>query len=178
MKAMGDLLSFIDSYLRENVRLSLDAYTIAELSILISFLCFLVIVIKKVWPVLMSSLDSHIENVKNQINSAEKLREESAAALVRADKISSNIQNEVEEYKKKSEERIAQLEEENRLYIQALRDKATQSLDTQIKAELSKQKEFLVDRLADLIAEKLSEKSKDLSGDVSFSEEDLKKLAQ
>ena len=156
--------------------MTLSNMAIAELSILISFLCFLAIVIKKVWPVLMSGLDSHIENVKNQINSAEKLREESTAALVRADKISSNIQSEIEEYKKKSEERIAQLEEENRRYIQALKEKAAQSLEAQMNAELSRQKEILVDRLADLIAEKLSEKSKNLSGTVNLSEEDLEKL--
>jgi F0F1-type ATP synthase membrane subunit b/b' len=158
--------------------MTLSNMAIAELSILISFLCFLAIVIKKVWPVLMSGLDSHIENVRNQINSAEKLREESAAALIRADKISSNIQSEIEKYKKKSEERISQLEEENRRYIQALKEKAAQSLEAQMNAELSKQKEMLVDKLADLIAEKLSEKSKDLSRDVSFSEEDLRKLTQ
>lgn len=151
---------------------------IAELSILGSFLCFLVLFIKKVWPLLMNGLDSYIEKVRDQINSAEKLKEESTIALTRAGQISLNIQSEIESCKRKSEERIAQLEEENRLYIQSLREKAAQSLNAQLKAELAKQKEVLVDRLADLIVEKLSEKSEDLSGDVNFSEEDLRKLTQ
>ncbi len=158
--------------------MKLDAYVIAELSILGSFLCFLALVIKKVWPILIKSLDDHIEKIKNQIDSAEKLREDSAVALTRANNISSNIQNEIENYKKRSEERITQLEEENQRYIQALKEKATLSLNAQLSAELSKQKEILVDRLADLIAERLSEKVKDQYSDVIFSKEDLKKLTQ
>ncbi|MBO4405423.1 MAG: hypothetical protein J5821_01700 [Alphaproteobacteria bacterium] len=175
-KPIVDLLIFIDDFLRENVNLGLDAYTIAELSVLGSFLCFLAIVIKKVWPVLKNSLDSHIESVKNQINSAEKLREESATALTRANLTSANIQNEIENYKRRSEERISQLEKENRLYLQALREKAALSLNAQLSAELSKHKEILVDRLADLITEKLSDKMKDQSEKISFSKEDLKRL--
>lgn len=154
----------------------LSKMAVAELSILGSFLVFLVLFIKKVWPVLMSSLDAHIEKVKTQISSAERLREESAVALTRANQMSSNIQSEIEEYKKKSEERISQLEEENRLYIQSLREKATQSLNTQLKAELSRQKEILIDKLADLVVERLSEKVKEQDLALIFSKEDLKKL--
>ena len=105
MNGLPRFLSFIDDFLRENVNLSLDAYTIAELSVLGSFLIFLGLCIKKVWPLLAQSLDDHIEKVKNQINSAERLREESTAALTRANLSSANIQNEIENYKKRSEER-------------------------------------------------------------------------
>jgi len=158
--------------------MTLSNMAIAELSILGSFLCFLVLIFKKAWPLLMNGLDSHIEKVKNQIDSAEKLRKDSADALARANQVSLNIQNEIEDYRKKSKERIAQLEEENRQYIQTLKEKATQSLNAQLNAELSKQKEILVDKLADLIAERLSEKVKDHSYDAIFSKEDLKKLVQ
>ncbi len=158
--------------------MKLSAMTIAELSILGSFLCFLFLVFKKVWPLLLKSLDDHIEKVKNKINSAEKLREESTAALTRANLARANIQNEIESYKRGSEERISQLERENQIYLRALREKAALSLNAQLSAELSKQKEILVDRLSDLIIEKLSEKIKDQSEEISFSKEDLKRLTQ
>ena len=135
--------------------MTISSMMIAELSILGSFLFFLALLIKKVWPLLKSSLDAHIERVKNQIDSAEKMREDSTNALNRANLVSLNIQNEVEDYKRRSKERIDQLEEENRRYIQNLKEKAEQSLNAQLNAELSKQKEILVDRLADLIAERL-----------------------
>ena len=151
---------------------------IAELSILGSFLCFLVLVIKKVWPLLMDGLDAHIEKVKQQIDSAEELREKSTAALTRANQTSSNVQNEVEYYKRRSEKRIAQLKEENQRHLRALQKKAIQSLDAQLKAELSKQKEMLLDKLADLIAERLSEKFEVQDCKSVFSEKDLKKLAK
>ena len=176
MNTLPRLLFSINDFLRKNMNLDLDAYTIAELSILISFLCFLAIVVKKVWPLLINSLDAYIEKVKKQIDSAEKLREDSANALAQANRISSNIQEKVEEYRKKSERRVSQLEEENRRYLQMLKEKADQSLNTQLKAELSKQKGMLVDRLADLITEKLSERVKESSHEVVFSKEDLKKL--
>lgn len=156
--------------------LKLSPMTIAELSILGSFLCFLALFIKKVWPLLISSLDDHIEKVKNQINSAEKLKEESAVALSRANLNSANIQNEIEKYKKRSEERIAQLEKENLQRIRVLREEAALSLNAQLSAELSKQKEILVDKLADLITEKLASKMAGESGEINFSKEDLKKL--
>lgn len=158
--------------------MTISNMAIAELSVLGSFLCFLALIIKKVWPLLVSRLDEHIEKVKNQIDSAEKLRENSANALNQANQINLNIQNEVEGYKKRSKERIAQLEEENRRYIQNLKEKAALSLSAQLNAELSKQKDMLVDKLADLIAKRLSEKVKDQSCEAIFSKEDLKKLVQ
>jgi F0F1-type ATP synthase membrane subunit b/b' len=173
-KEIFDFLDWVLQKIQEVVGFS--AMTIAELSILGSFLIFLALFIKKVWPVLMSSLDAHIEKVKTQISSAERLREESAVALTRANQISSNIQNEVEDYKRRSEERIAQLEEENRQYIQALKEKAVKSLNAQLNAELSKQKELLLGRLADIIVERLSEKVQGQISEVNFSKEDLKKL--
>ena len=178
MNGLGRLLFSIDSFLRENVNLGLEAYTIAELSILISFLCFLAIIIKKVWPLIINSLDSHIEKVKTQISSAEEQREKSAAALARASQIGSKVQSEVEDYKKKSEERIAQLKGENEQYLQKLREKSEKSLNAQLNAELSKQKDQLLDRLAALIIDRLSEKVKGQVFDVNFSQEDLKKLTQ
>ncbi len=175
---LGRLLFSIDKFLRENVNLDLEAYTVAELSILISFLCFLAIIIKKVWPLVISSLDSHIEKVKIEISSAEDLREKSAAALARANQMSSKVQSKVEDCKKKSEEIIAQLKEENEQYLQKLREKSEKSLSAQLNAELSKQKEQLLDKLADLIVDRISEKVQGQVFDVNFSEEDLKKLTQ
>ena len=77
--------------------MTISNMAIAELSVLGSFLCFLALIIKKVWPLLVSRLDEHIEKVKNQIDSAEKLRENSANALSQANQVSLNIQDEVED---------------------------------------------------------------------------------
>lgn len=149
---------------------------IAELSILGSFICFVFLFAKKVWPLFVGSLDSHIEKVKKQIESAEQMKTDSTLRLTRANQNSDNVQDEVEEYQKKSRERISQLEEENQRYVQKLREKAAQSLESQLAVELAKHKELLVDRLADLIVEKLSDKIKDKSDEVTFSKKDLEKL--
>ncbi len=149
---------------------------IAELSILGSFLCFVVLIAIKVWPLLMSGLDDHIEKVKKQIESAEQMKTESTVRLTKANQNSEDVQNEIEEYQRKSKERIAQLEEENQRYLQELREKMAVSLSAQLETELSRRRDILVDRLADLIIERLSDKMKDQSDDVVFSEEDLRKL--
>ncbi len=174
-KIMDEILSAVNCFL-DSLGIKLTAMMIAELSILGSFLFFLIFVIKKVWPLLMKNLDARIEDVKNQIDSAERLREKSSVTLARANQASLRIQEEIENYKRRSEERIAQLKEENQRYILALKEKAAASLNAQLNAELSKQKEILIDRLAELITERLSEKVKDQFSDISFTKEDLKKL--
>ena len=88
------------------------------------------------------------------------------------------VQGEVEDCKKKSEGRIAQLKEENEQYLQKLREKSEKSLNAQLNAELAKQKEQLLGRLADLIVDRLSKKVQGQIFDVNFSQEDLKKLTQ
>ena len=149
---------------------------IAELSVLISFLCFLFLFAKKIYPVITGGLDSYIEKVREQINSAEKLREESEESLKKANEISENAQKELENYKKLSQEKILRLEEENKIYLEELRKKSEASMNVQLQSELSRQKKILTDKLADLICEKLSEKMKNLNENVEFSKEDLKKL--
>lgn len=149
---------------------------IAELSILISFLCFLVIFIKKIYPVITGGLDSYIEKVKEQISSAEKLREDSEIALKKANQVSENTQREIEDYKKMSQAKLAQMEEDNRVYLENLRKKSEVLMNSRLQAELAKQKKILTDKLADLICERLSEKMKKQKGKVDFSKEDLKKL--
>ena len=149
---------------------------IAELSILVSFLCFVFLFIRKIYPVITDELDSYIEKVREQISSAEKLQKESEAVLKNANELSKSTKKELENYKKLSQEKLLRLEEENKIYLEELRKKSEAAMNVQLQAELSRQKKILTDKLSDLICEKLSEKLKNQNEKIEFSKEDLKKL--
>lgn len=149
---------------------------VAELSILISFAIFLFLFLEKVCPLVLKGVDAYILEVKNKIQDAEKSKLDSEAALKQANLASAEIKNQIEEYKTRSQERIVELEEKNRAYLEELRAKAELSLKMQLESELNKQKEILLDKLAVMITEKLSEKVQSQTNKMEFSSEDLKKL--
>ncbi|MCR5224853.1 MAG: ATP synthase F0 subunit B [Alphaproteobacteria bacterium] len=150
----------------------------AGLSIVVSFLCFAWIFAKKVYPLLTKALDEHIDSVKKQILDAEKMKEEASRALKIAYVKRQEVAGAIEENRKLSEARIAQLKKENKEYIEQLRARYESSLKASLEAEFAKQKGELLDKLADLVIQKLSEQVKQADCKVStiVTEDDLKKL--
>jgi F0F1-type ATP synthase membrane subunit b/b' len=148
------------------------------ISILISFIGFVYIFMKKVYPLLTSALDEHIESVKGKIKEAELLKEEALLMLKNANVKKQDIAKIIRENKEASDERIARLRKENEDYLRDLREKFEILLKNQLEAELSKQKDLLIGRLSEQIIAKLSEKAAAAESDIQidFSNEDLKKL--
>ena len=151
-----------------------------SVSIVISFLGFCWIFAKKVYPMLTQKLDEHIEAVKQQIAEAEKLREDAAAALKKAQEKEEEIEKIITANRLKSEEKIIRLREENERLLKILRERHEISLKTQLEAEVVKQKNQLIDRLADLILKRISEKIEetDYKFSISLKKEDLNKLLE
>ena len=149
-------------------------------SIVISFLGFCWIFAKKVYPMLTQKLDEHIEAVKQQIAEAEKLREDAAADLKKAQEKEGEIEEIITANRLKSEEKIRRLREENERLLKMLRERHEISLKTQLEAEVVKQKNQLIDRLADLILKKISERIEetDYKFSISLKKEDLNKLLE
>ena len=150
----------------------------AGISIVVSFLCFAWIFAKKVYPLLTSALDEHIDSVKQKILDAERMKEEASNALKVAYVKNQELADVIEENRKMSEERIRHLKEENAKYIAELRERYEASLKARLEAEFAQQKSALLDELADLVVEKLSEKvqSADCKISTVVTKEDLQKL--
>ncbi len=150
----------------------------AGLSIVVSFLCFAWIFAKKVYPLLTSALDEHIDSVKKQILDAERMKDEASRALKLAYVKRQEVGDAIEEYRRLSEERMNQLKKENKEYIEQLRERYEASLKTRLEAEFAKQKGELLDKLADTVIQKLSEQVQKADCKVSsvITDEDLKKL--
>ncbi len=151
---------------------------IAELSILGSFICFLILFFKKAYPFVISGIDGYINEVKSKVTEAEKLKEEAEIALKDAEAQKKRIEQELAEYKVKSEQRLALLESENNNYLKLLEERSKNALDKQLKMEFSRQKQQLFERLSDLVIKKITEKIKNepVKNSVNFSEQDLNKL--
>ena len=128
----------------------------AGFSIVISFVSFGVIFIKKVYPVITKKLDAHITDVKSKINEAESMRNEAALILKKAYEKKDSINKIIEENQKISQKRFEKLQIENEIYIKQLQERYKASMQNQLDAELAKQKKQLIDKLSDLFFEKLS----------------------
>ena len=149
-------------------------------SIVISFLGFCWIFARKIYPLITKKLDDHIEAVKQQIAEAEKLYRDASVALKKAHEKEREIDGIIATNRLKSEEKIIRLQEENRRLLKMLRERHEISLKTQLEAEVVKQKNQLIDRLANLILEKISEKveENDYKFSTSLKKEDLSKLLE
>ncbi|MDR0677181.1 MAG: hypothetical protein LBF57_00680 [Holosporaceae bacterium] len=150
-----------------------------ELSIIFSFLVFLWIFAKKFYPVIISTLDKYIQEVKDRICEAELLHDEASLVLKESRKKENEIKRVIEEEKKKSEEKIKELEKKNGEHLRILHERFAASLKAQLEAEYIKQKDLLIAKLSDKIIEKISER---ISSDrykisTDFNKEDLRKIS-
>jgi F0F1-type ATP synthase membrane subunit b/b' len=149
-----------------------------ELSVVVSFIGFSWIFVKKIYPLVTKALDAHIEAVKSKILEAESLKDEASAALEKARTEKNALKNVIEENRLISEKKIKRLRMEHEESLKLLRKHHEALLKTQLEAELAKQKDQLVKKLSILIKEKLLEKvvSADYRSSVSVTQEDLKRL--
>jgi F0F1-type ATP synthase membrane subunit b/b' len=147
-------------------------------SIVLSFVGFVWIFMKKARKFMIEALDEHINLVKNKINNAELLEKEASLALKEAYVKKNEIIELIEKSRRESEEKIRQLHLENEQYISTLREKFDTSLKNQMEAELAKQKKLLLSQLSDQITKKLTEQINSANCNVSidFTKDDLQKL--
>jgi F0F1-type ATP synthase membrane subunit b/b' len=148
------------------------------ISIVVSFIGFFWIFIKKIYPLATKTIDEHIELVKNQISEAESLKNNASLALKEAYARKNEAVELIEKNRRESNEKIKRLRQENEEYLKTLRERFESSLKNQLEAELARQKELLMEKLSDQLIKKLKEKVESDDCDVSsvFSREDLKKL--
>jgi F0F1-type ATP synthase membrane subunit b/b' len=129
-----------------------------EISIVVSFLFFVLIFAKKIYPYIVNQLDDHIESVKKKIHEAERLKNEASQALSDTNKRKKDVEKLLEINRAGFEEKIKKLSEENEKFLKQLRERHEAAFKAQIEAEFASQKSRLMDKLADLMCEKLSEK--------------------
>lgn len=147
---------------------------IAEFSIAVSFVIFLIIFIRKVWPLIINGLDSYIKQEKDKIDTAAKLKSDAEKDLKLANKHRSETEVEIDKYREESKARLAKLEESNALYLKEFKKKSEAQLKSQLKSETEKQKGILISQMADLITERLSKNVPEVEAEISV--DDLKKL--
>jgi len=128
------------------------------LSVVISFIGFSWIFVKKIYPILTKRLDDHIESVKNKIQEAEDFKNEAYASLKNAYIKKDDTEELIKMNRLKSEEKIKRLQEENEKLLKMLRERHEASLKVQLEAEFAKQKSHLIEKLSDLVIKRLSER--------------------
>lgn len=150
----------------------------AEFTVAISFIIFSVVFVKWVYPMLISGLDGHIDEIKNKIKEAEKLKEEANIALKDAYAKKNQTEALIAEKQKIASERIQKLYENNERYLNELRVRQEATLKNQLESEFLKHRDLLISKLADLIVEKISLKVKIGEKEIPshFTKEDLTKL--
>jgi F0F1-type ATP synthase membrane subunit b/b' len=149
-----------------------------NVSLVVSFFCFIIIFAVKVYPLLVQKLDEYTQSIKNRIKEVEQLKDDSYAALKNALADKNDIATVAEENKKKSEAKIERMKLENEKYLKKMRKRFEASLEIQLEAEAAKQKDLLIGKLADQIIKRVSERisSSGCEIAVDFAKEDLQKL--
>lgn len=145
-------------------------------SVFISFVGFLFIFLKKIYPFVTKKLDEHIKSVKDKIDETENMYKDTAQLLKGAYVKKDEIDVAIENYKLESAERLKRIEKENEMYITLLRERYEISLKKQIESELAKQKSILINKISDIIVEKISDMPIDRASDTKLTKEDIERL--
>jgi F0F1-type ATP synthase membrane subunit b/b' len=149
-----------------------------HVSIVFSFVGFVGIFAVKIYPLIVQSLDEHIQSIKNKIKEVESLKDDSYVALKKALADKDDISEVIEKNKRESVAKIERMKLENEKYLKILRRRFETSLETRLEAEAAKQKDLLIGKLADQIVKRASERISSSGCEISvdFAKEDLKKL--
>ncbi|MDR2107506.1 MAG: hypothetical protein LBO73_03230 [Holosporaceae bacterium] len=145
-------------------------------SIVVSFLGFAWVFMRKISPSVLKMLDGHIETVKNKISEAEILKEEATLELKEARARKNEAEKIMKEERLESEKRTERLYVEHEKYLRELREKFEAALKIRLESELARQKSQIMAKLSDEIVQKLSERIKSEDCAADFTEEDLRKL--
>ena len=79
----------------------------------VAFFAFIAAVFNPVRKILTTSLDSQIKNIKDKIDEAENLKNETQVTLSEIKKRQNDVKAEIENIRKEAENKVRQLEEQN-----------------------------------------------------------------
>lgn len=150
----------------------------AGVSIVVSFGCFAWIFVKKVLPLVLSALDEYIDGIKNKLSSVEREKEEALDMVKKSQLKQQEIFKSIDAERARSRDRIQQLSVDNDRELVSLREQYQAALKTKVDAEVSKQRNAILNQLSDIIIDELSEKIRRSNcGSVpTISKNDLKRL--
>lgn len=138
----------------------------AEFWVLIAFVVFCVLFGKKVWGMLVSFLDDYINSVKNELNVAKELNDESRKILEEAKKKSDEINIRILEIKKQYELDMREMEDRYKTSIANLIVSLEKTFNDDIAFEVSVQERELVNRIKTRILNTLRDRFNDKTFDV------------
>ncbi len=83
----------------------------------VAFFAFIAAVFNPVRKILTTSLDSQIKNIKDKIDEAENLKNETQVTLSEIKQRQNDVQAEIETIRKEAENKVRQLEEQNEIKL-------------------------------------------------------------
>tara|TARA_Y100001970_G_C13855778_1_gene661593 strand:- start:27 stop:512 length:486 start_codon:yes stop_codon:yes gene_type:complete len=98
----------------------------------VAFVAFIASVFNPVRKILTTNLDSQIKDIKNKIEEAENLKNETQVALSKIKKRQNEVQIEIQGIKKEAENKIKQMEENNEIKLKDQINKRQSLTDTKI----------------------------------------------
>lgn len=147
-----------------------------EIWVLISFLCFVGFFGKKLYKTLAEQLDNYIADVTKKIEEAERIKEEAAELLKNACLRRDQQNEEIEMYKKQSEEKLQKLADANAKYIENLSLSFQRSFAKKVDADISKKVNMVRNNIIEQIVSHVEAKILQDKPKIRVSEDDLKKL--
>lgn len=147
-----------------------------EFWILISFVCFIAFLGRKIYSKVVAQLDSYISEVSGEIEEAEKIKEEAAEMLKSAYLRRDEQSTEVEQYKVESEQKLNRLAEANKKYIDSLAAGFQQSFEKNIQAVISKRVDGITNDIISKVINQLESEILQKKPKIRVSAKDLKKL--
>lgn len=130
----------------------------AEFWVFIAFIVFCILFGKKVWGMLISFLDDYINSVKNELNVAKELNDESRKILDEAKRKSEEINIRIAEIKKQSEADMKEMEDKYRTVLANLVVSLEKSFTDDIEFEISVQERDLINRIKSKVLNTLKDK--------------------
>ena len=136
--------------------------------VLVSFIIFIVLIFNPIKKILTKNLDSKIEQIKEEINNAEKLKNETQVILGDIKKRQNDVKNEIDIIKQEAKQRIESIKNEAEQKLREQLSKKNTIALAKIEqmardANLEIQKEISLVSIAastDLIIQKLNDKEK------------------
>lgn len=136
--------------------------------VLVSFIIFIVLIFNPIKKILTKNLDSKIEQIKEEINNAEKLKNETQVILGEIKKRQNDVKNEIDIIKQEAKQRIESIKNEAEQKLREQLSKKNTIALAKIEqmardANLEIQKEISLVSIAastDLIIQKLNDKEK------------------
>ncbi|PPR44489.1 MAG: ATP synthase subunit b [Alphaproteobacteria bacterium MarineAlpha5_Bin8] len=136
--------------------------------VLISFIIFVVLIFNPIKKILTKNLDDKIEQIKTDINNAEKLKNDTQVILSEIKKRQNDVKNEINLINEQAKERIGSIENETHLKLQeqlnkknaiaaAKIEQMTRDANLEIQQEIT---QISISASTDLLIKKLSDKDK------------------